>query len=359
MARGMRLLIKSHIYSMRPIIVIFIVLLLAVGAAFFIQKKPSSLQMPNKKVQLPTTKYPLDIALMRTIQYPGSDITIEETLASGSNYSRYRASYISEGLKQYGLLTVPMGEMPKNGFPAIVFIHGYVPPEEYRTEERYIAYVDSLARAGYVVFKIDLRGHDQSEGQPTGAYFSPGYTVDALNAYASLERYDRVNKDRIGLWGHSMGGNITQRFIVTSQKPKAAVVWGAVISSYEDMYREWWGRRRTPTWQPSEREQITRRSSRQQLTDRYGSPSARISFWASIDPFYFYKDIQTPLQIHHGTADETVPWQLSQLAADELKKQKKPHELYLYDGADHNISDPSFSLAMQRTIAYFDKYLKE
>ena len=47
----------------------------------------------------------------------------------------------------------------------IVFNHGYIPPAEYRTTERYVAYVDGFARNGYIVFRPDYRGHDQSEGE--------------------------------------------------------------------------------------------------------------------------------------------------------------------------------------------------
>jgi predicted acyl esterase len=39
-----------------------------------------------------------------------------------------------------------------------------IPPAQYRTTERYIAYVDWLARSGYIVFRIDYRGNDRSEG---------------------------------------------------------------------------------------------------------------------------------------------------------------------------------------------------
>src|SRR3989344_2513825 len=68
--------------------------------------------------------HPLSIETLRQGNYPGSDILIEQTLAPGSNYRRYIASYKSEGLKIYGLLTVPStGSGP---WPAIVFNHGYI-----------------------------------------------------------------------------------------------------------------------------------------------------------------------------------------------------------------------------------------
>ena len=109
---------------------------------------------------------------------------------------------------------MPNGEAPEGGWPAIVFNHGYIPPSVYRTTERYIAYVDQLARSGYIVFRIDYRGHDRSEGNASGAYGDPGYTVDVLNALASIKQFPQANPERIGMWGHSMGGFLTLRAMV-------------------------------------------------------------------------------------------------------------------------------------------------
>ena len=166
---------------------------------------------------------------MRAGSYPGSDIVIEQELDPGANYRRYYVSYLSEGLKIYALLTIPNGEMPTNGWPGIVFNHGYIPPEQYRTTERYIAYVDQLAINGYVVFRIDYRGNDRSEGEPTGAYSNPGYMIDVLNAISSLQRFPQVNPEKIGMWGHSMGGYLTLRAMVISKEVKAGVIWAGVV----------------------------------------------------------------------------------------------------------------------------------
>jgi cephalosporin-C deacetylase-like acetyl esterase len=113
------------------------------------------------------------IEQMRQQVYPGSEITIEETLEAGDNYDRYLASYLSEGNKIFALLTVPQGEKPESGWPVIIFNHGYIPPAQYRTTERYIAYVDGFARNGYIVFRSDYRGHGSSEGEASGGYGSP------------------------------------------------------------------------------------------------------------------------------------------------------------------------------------------
>jgi len=300
---------------------------------------------------------PLSIEAMRQRSYPGSEITIEETLPQGSDYRQYIASYRSDGLKIYALLTVPIQKKPTGGWPVIVFNHGYIPPEVYRTTERYLAYVDAFAGNGYIVFKPDYRGNGLSEGRPEGAYYSPAYTVDDLNAIASIKKFKDADPDKIGVWGHSLGGNITLRGLVVNGKDiKAAVIWGGVVGSYDDLMNNW---RRSVPYRPSQRELTLRNSNRANLVKKYGTPQTNSVFWNSIDPTAFVKDIRAPVQLNHGEADEEVPVAFSQSLYDKLKKAGKTIEFYTYPGADHNISEPSFSVAMDRSLNFFDKYLKD
>ena len=132
-------------------------------------------------------QHSLSIAKMRNQEYPGSEITIEQNLPDGLNFKRYIASYRSDGLKIYALLTIPKDDMPQFGWPVIIFNHGYIPPAEYRTTEKYLAYTDAFSRNGYILFRPDYRGHGNSEGNPEGGYYSPAYTIDVLNAVSSIK----------------------------------------------------------------------------------------------------------------------------------------------------------------------------
>lgn len=310
-------------------------------------------QTPTKEPTPTATLFPMDIRAMRQTPYPGSEIVIEETLQPGANYSRYIASYRSEGLKIYGLLTIPYGEKPDAGWPAIVFNHGYIPPSVYRTTERYIAYVDSLASHGYIVFRIDYRGHDRSEGEARGAYGEPGYSVDVLNAVASLKNFPEADPEAIGMWGHSMGGYLTLRSMVISEDIKAGVIWAGVVASYPDMLTRW--RRSTgPTPTPA---MTGGRRWRSDWAAAFGSPEENPDFWNGISANSFLEDISGPVQLHHGTADSSVPVEFSQILYQQLQEAGKTVEYYEYEGDDHNISN-LFSLAMTRTIEFFDRYLK-
>lgn len=296
------------------------------------------------------------IEVQREKSFPGSEFVVERELEAGSNYRRSVVSYQSEGLKQYGLLTVPNGTPPEGGWPAIIFNHGYIPPEEYRTTERYVAYVDGFARQGFVLFRPDYRGHGDSEGQPEGAYYSDAYLTDVMNAMASVQKMPEVNPDRIGMWGHSMGGHLTLRAMVVSDQVKAGVIWAGVVASYEDMMTSW---RRSIPWQPSPQEQQlrARRPGRQNLVDQFGSPDTNTDFWNSITPIRFVSDISGPVQIHHGTADGEVPWEFSQSLNDALEEAGKPTELFLYQGADHNLGGSAFTPAMNRSVQFFKDHL--
>lgn len=322
--------------------------------------QPSSTSTPSPPPQptpspthtfTPTaTPHPLTIAAMRQRTYPGSLPVIEEQLTNGSNYSRAIASYQSEGLKIYALLTVPTGEAPPDGWPVIVFNHGYIPPDQYETTERYVAYVDYFASRGYIVFKPDLRGHGNSEGSARGAYSSPDYTVDVLNAVNSMRQFPAANGDKIGLWGHSMGGYLTLRAMVIDPTIRAGVIWAGVVGSYADMTYNW-----RPT--PIPTLAATARRFSQELLKTYGSPDENPTFWDTISAITYVEDLGGPLQLHHAQGDSEVPIAFSQSLYDAASAAGKTVEFYAYPGDDHNIAN-SFSLAMQRSVEFFDRYLK-
>lgn len=292
----------------------------------------------------------LTIDALLELEIEGSQITFEQELAKGANYSRYIASYLSEGNRIRGLLTVPFGIAPEGGFKAIVFNHGFIPPTTYRTTERYVAYVDLLAQAGFVVFKIDMRGHDTSEGEPSGSYFSPGYTIDAISALKSLQTLDFIDPQGIGMWGHSMAGNLTLRAMLIEPDIKAGVIWAGAVYSYDDMTRYAIS---DPSFTPSVSQQSPSLRRGAVLREAYGQPNTAEPFWQAVSLTMHIDLLQHPLQLHHAINDDVVNVGYSRDLAAVLSEHGKPHEFYTYEGGGHNISSPYFDSAMRRTIDFF------
>ncbi len=308
-----------------------------------------NLSDPNTSPEISQDKkpelFPMAIEALRQRNYPGGDFSIEQTLPNGTNYRQFVVSYQSEGLKIYGLLTVPLVPKPENGFPAIVFVHGYIPPAEYSTLRSYPSYQAALARSGFITFKPDLRGHGKSEGEAIGAHFSEKYTVDTLHAIAYLKEYPETDPERIGYWGHSNGGQIGLRVVVISPDIKAASLWAGVVGSYPDMFEAY-----------RDRINFLQRATDSDLVRENGLPGTNPTFWNALDPYSYLEDISAAIQLQHATGDQSVPIILSRRLKEELEKAEKTPEYFEYPGDDHNIGQNS-ALAWQRTIRFFREHL--
>lgn len=318
----------------------------------FINKdRPNNLLSSNSKITNQPFKE-LTIPYLRERAYESKLGELEE-ISQNLNYTSYLTNYSSDGLKINGLLTKPTGNQPKEGWPAIVFIHGYIPPIQYRTLEKYIDHIDYLARNGFVVFKIDLRGHGESEGEPGGAYYSSDYIIDVLNAVSALENSTYVKKNSIGLWGHSMAGNVVFRSIAVNTNISAAVIWAGAVYTYEDFqkYRLNDDSYRAPSMSSS------RNARRQKLFDTYGEFSKESDFWKKVVATNYLKDIKTPIQLHHSVDDNVVNINYSRNLNNILNKTTILHELYEYGDGGHNITGASFNSAMERTVDFFKKHL--
>ncbi len=292
----------------------------------------------------------ITIPYLRGLKITGSPITFEQELTDTVFYQQHLVSYMSEGNKIYGLLTIPNQEQPERGFKAVVFNHGYIPPDSYRTTERYTAYVDYLARNGLVVFKIDMRGHGNSEGEATGSYFSPGYTIDAIAALKSLQTLDFVDPQGIGMWGHSMAGNLVLRAMLIEPDVQAGVIFAGAVYSYDDFAT--YGIdddtfRPRPTPEGSEQ---PRRS--QQIFEAYGRPDTQVDYWRAVSLTENIEFLERPVQIHHAADDPVVSIQYSEGLAAVLLAGGKEYEFYTYEGGGHNLASPYFDQAMLRTVNF-------
>jgi pimeloyl-ACP methyl ester carboxylesterase len=101
----------------------------------------------------------------------------------------------SNGTEMSALLYIPKGVTAKNPAPGIVAIHGYI-----NSRETQDGFAIEFARRGYVVLAPDQTGHGYSDPPAFGNGFG------GPDSLAYLRSLDIVDKNNIGLEGHSMGG---------------------------------------------------------------------------------------------------------------------------------------------------------
>lgn len=321
--------------------------------------KESVIDLITQGSPSPLPFYELTIPYLRSRKYESSLGEFKKISENGS-YISYLTSYDSDGLTINGQLTIPKKDSSsstqndKDRFPAVIFIHGYIPPKQYQTLVNYSSYVDYLARNGLVVFKIDLRGHANSEGEASGAYYSGDYVIDVLNAYSALAKADFVNPNKIGLWGHSMAGNVVMRSFAVKPQIAGVVIWSGAGYTYSDLAR--FGINDNSYQVPPNDSERQRR--RRELLDLYGEFNPESPFWQKVAVTDYLSDLEGAIQIHHAVNDNVVNIEYSRNLMKLLDETVVPHELFEYPSGGHNLTGESFNLAMQRTVEFYDKYLK-
>lgn len=114
-----------------------------------------------------------------------------------------------------GTFTYPKSEGP---FPAVILITGSGPQnrnEELLGHKPFLVLSDYLTRQGIAVLRFDDRGIGKSTGDFSSAT-SEDFATDVLAGVEYLKTRNEVNKDEIGLIGHSEGGLIAPMVAVKS-----------------------------------------------------------------------------------------------------------------------------------------------
>jgi dipeptidyl aminopeptidase/acylaminoacyl peptidase len=279
----------------------------------------------------------LTIADLVARAYEGGELTIEESLGSNQAFTRSLISYASEGLRLYGFMNTPQGEGP---FPVVIVMHGYISPQQYNTLAYTTRYADALAQAGYLVIHPNYRNWPPSD---EGAeLFRVSHAVDALNLIAIVRAQaglpgplELADPAFVGMMGHSMGGGITLRTITVSSAVQAAVLYGAMSGDERQNFEK------IQTWSGGARGAEELNASEADLE--------------RISPIFYLDRIASPVSIHHGENDGTVPLQWSLDLCEDLQTLGKPVECFTYPGQPHTFQGESDQLFIQRMIDFFDR----
>ena len=249
-----------------------------------------------------------------------------------------------DGKELTGMLYKPENFDPNKKYPMLVNfyekssdrIFGHRAPSWGRSTINYSFYVSR----GYVIFNPDVHYRIGYPGESALNCVIPGIT--------KLVEQGFVDKDNIGVQGHSWGGYQVAYLVTKTDIFKAAESGAPVpnmISAYGGI--RWWTG-------------LSRQFQYEHTQSRIGgTPWEYQSRYIENSPIFFMDKVNTPLLIMHNDADGHVPWYQGIEMFVALRRLGKPSWFLNYNDEPHwpvklqNRKD--FNIRMQQ---FFDYYLK-
>ena len=307
---------------------------------------------------------PLSIDELRASEF-NARLALLRHLDGGPGFDARLVSYLSSGLTVHALIATPRTVRPDRGFPVLVANHGHHPdPPRYgitaagidsRPGDYYRPIPRLFANLGFLVVMPDYRGHGDSEGLEftDGMLESLYYTEDVLALLAGLEDLPNADPENLFMWGHSMGGEVTLRALLATDRVRGASLWSTVggdiwdqafyYSRYEDDLAPDSGR--VP----------------KQVVDGLKRDIAALDGpfdWRGSEPLRHLHYLTTPLILHHALGDRGAPYKWSARLAKELYLRSYRYEFYSYAGKDHLFRGASLEEAAERDAVFFRSLIK-
>jgi dienelactone hydrolase len=284
--------------------------------------------------------YVTDAGFKRPVRITDADPQQKDFLwSAGSMLVDYKST---GGQRLQAALFLPAGYTKGKAYPTIVYIYEKLSQSlnSYSVPSPYGFNTAVYTSNGYAVLMPDIVYTVNDPGRSAVACVLP-----ALEAAAAT---GVVDKDRVGLQGHSWGGYQTA-FLVTQTDAFAAAVAGAPLTNMISMYSSIY-------WNSGSANQPIFESSQGRFTGGYWD---NIEAYTRNSPVYYAGNVETPLVILHNDKDGAVDWNQGIEYFNTLRRLKKRVVMLEYVGENHGLRKPANRKDYGvRMMEFFDHYLK-
>jgi len=250
-------------------------------------------------------------------------------------YKSYDGTLVS------AIVTMPFNLKRDGGNPAVVMPHG---GPTGQTSDGFSRYATALASRGYVVIQPNPRGStgyglafQKANYQDLGG----GDLKDELAAKQFLVDSGYVDAKRVGIAGGSYGGFMTLMAIGRAPDAFAAAVDQFGIIDWRTMWQH---------------EDALLQAYQKSLL---GSPDQNPKVYDATSPLTYIQAVKAPLLVQQGENDIRVPAGQAKQVVEALKKKGNTVDSVFYPEEGHGFYKREHQQdSLQRTVDWFDKYLK-
>jgi len=229
-------------------------------------------------------------------------------------YSLFTVTTV-DGIAVDGIMMKPHDFDPEKKYPVLFSVYGE-PAGQEATDSWRSLWDMMLAQQGYIMIAMDNRGTPCLKGTEWRKciYGKNGVVNSRDQAMAAREvmKWSFVDSTRLAVWGWSGGGSMTLNLMFRYPEIYATGMAVAPVSdqlTYDNIY-----------------------------TERYmGLPSENQKGYSEGSPVNFAGGLKGNLLIVHGTGDDNVHYQNTELVVNELIRQNKTFTMMAYPNRSHGI----------------------
>jgi len=260
-----------------------------------------------------------------------------------------KVTFMSEGLKLSGFITIPEGHKPGTRRPAIMVLHGF---GSNKNSGNVQIPCEMLSKMGYVTLGFDMRGCGDSEGEK-GRIICLDQVEDTKSALTFMQSRPEVDPDRIGLLGSSFGAAVSVYTAGVDKRVACAISSGG----WGDGERKFKGQHPGEAWKKftdmlAEGKRVRETTGKSLMVPRYDIvpippelrthvvPGSIQMFPAETAQSMFdfkaeevvHQMAPRPLLLLHSSVDSVTPTEQS---IEIFKRAGQPCDLHLFAETDH------------------------
>jgi len=236
----------------------------------------------------------------------------------------------SDGVEMDGRMIKPVGFDATKKYPVVFHVYGE--PWGQTAVDSWVGLWNLyLAKQGYVVITLDNRGTPSIKGRAwrKSIYRKIGVinSRDQAMAAKEIQKWDFIDPSRFAVYGWSGGGSMTLNLLFRYPEIYSTGIAGASVANqlyYDNIYQE-----------------------------RYmGLPSENKEDFIEGSPISYAKNLIGKLLIVHGTGDDNVHYQNTEVLINELVRHNRQFDLMIYPNRTHSISDGKGTVLHYYTMLY-------